>query len=237
MNWRAASPGCWTRAPTTLPRRSTRRACRRRAQAALARYRRAASSRSPRRRWASTIGRRHGALRVRRALSHSAGGARARADRRRLRPDERRHEQHAPTSTLGLLTDDLPINAYLDKDFDSWLKRYVALIAWLCIAFSAAAAATQIRDQEAAPAGMVGAHACAAEGARAPPAGVGAARHDPRRKMGHDRRPLSHDEARGAGAASEAHAGVGEAHAGGTACGAGALPDLAASSRLRSARK
>ena len=24
---------------------------------------------------------------------------------------------------LGLLTDDLPIDAYLDKDFDSWLKR------------------------------------------------------------------------------------------------------------------
>ncbi|MFN7085880.1 MAG: DUF3619 family protein [Burkholderiales bacterium] len=24
---------------------------------------------------------------------------------------------------LGLLTDDLPLNAYLDRDFDSWLKR------------------------------------------------------------------------------------------------------------------
>jgi hypothetical protein len=24
---------------------------------------------------------------------------------------------------LGLLTDELPIDAYLDKDFDSWLKR------------------------------------------------------------------------------------------------------------------
>ena len=24
----------------------------------------------------------------------------------------------------GLLTDDLPINAYLDRGFDSWLKRY-----------------------------------------------------------------------------------------------------------------
>jgi hypothetical protein len=24
---------------------------------------------------------------------------------------------------LGLLTDDLPLDAYLDKDFDSWLKR------------------------------------------------------------------------------------------------------------------
>jgi hypothetical protein len=25
---------------------------------------------------------------------------------------------------LGLLTDELPIDAYLDKDFDSWLKRF-----------------------------------------------------------------------------------------------------------------
>jgi len=24
---------------------------------------------------------------------------------------------------IGLLTDELPINAYLDKGFDSWLKR------------------------------------------------------------------------------------------------------------------
>ena len=24
---------------------------------------------------------------------------------------------------LGLLTDELPLDAYLDKDFDSWLKR------------------------------------------------------------------------------------------------------------------
>lgn len=35
---------------------------------------------------------------------------------------------YTPTSDIadidaGLLTDDLPINAYLDRDFDSWLKR------------------------------------------------------------------------------------------------------------------
>ena len=29
----------------------------------------------------------------------------------------------SPEIDLGLLTDDLPINAYLDRGFDSWLKR------------------------------------------------------------------------------------------------------------------
>ena len=29
----------------------------------------------------------------------------------------------APDIDTGLLTDELPINAYLDKGFDSWLKR------------------------------------------------------------------------------------------------------------------
>jgi hypothetical protein len=122
----------------------------------------------------------------------------------------------------GLLTSELPINAYLDRSLDSWLKAALALIFSLFVAFATfqyaqcvrtATKSEKIRTIEARAAHVVGVVAAATACPWPAGCGLGKTRHHAPQEVGHYRQPLSADETGRTATPAKSHAGVGEAHA------------------------